>query len=154
MPHDIAYFKDTDTNDPRVFPIRSDEVLKRFPSALLLTATRDQSLSSVVHMHSRLVALGVEAQLHIWEGLGHDFFADPDLPQSREMYDVTVKFFDSHLGPKEPFICDQPKSPTAVHTGDCVDAGGCGPCAGGRRYGTQDPFAAHRSQIYPVPDQQ
>jgi acetyl esterase/lipase len=99
MPQDISYFKDTDTNDPLVFPIRSDEVLKKFPPALLLTATRDQSLSSVVHMHSRLVALGVEAQLHVWEGLGHAFFFDPDLAQSREMYDVTVKFFDRHLGP-------------------------------------------------------
>lgn len=80
VPHNDSYFKDTDTNDPLVFPVRLDEVLKKFPPVLLVTATRDQSLSSVVHMHSRLVALGVEAQLHVWEGLGHGFFADPDLP--------------------------------------------------------------------------
>jgi monoterpene epsilon-lactone hydrolase len=52
----------------------------------------------VVQTHSELVRLGVEAELHVWEGLGHAFFFNPELPQSREMYDVTVKFFDKHLG--------------------------------------------------------
>jgi epsilon-lactone hydrolase len=92
------YFDDADPNDPLVFPTRSPEVLAKFPPSLLISATRDQALSSVVHMHSRLIALGAEADLHVWEGLGHAFFYDPDLPQAREVYDVTVKFFERHLG--------------------------------------------------------
>jgi hypothetical protein len=47
--------------------------------------------------------LGVDAELHVWEGLEHGFFWASDLPQSREAYDVTVKFFDQHLGrPPKP----------------------------------------------------
>jgi monoterpene epsilon-lactone hydrolase len=96
--HTNPYFHGTDTNDPLVFPALSPQVIGRFPPSLLIGGTRDFALSSVVHTHSVLVAHGVEADLHIWEGLGHAFFFDPDLPQSREVYDVTVKFFDTHLG--------------------------------------------------------
>jgi len=92
------YLKNANLNDPLVFPINSPAVLAKFPPSLLVVATRDFALSSVVQTHSELVRLGVEAELHVWEGLGHAFFFDPDLPQSREMYDVTVKFFDKHLG--------------------------------------------------------
>jgi len=92
-----AYFKDADPNDPLVFPIRSNKLLAKFPPSLLIASVRDMALSSVVQMHSRLVALGIDADLHVWEGLGHAFFFDPSLPESREVYNVTVKFFDLHL---------------------------------------------------------
>ncbi len=91
------YLKGADLNDPLVFPARSDKVLAKFPPSLLMVATRDFALSSVVYTHSRLVALGVDADLHVWEGLGHAFFFDPDLPESREAHAVVVKFFDKHL---------------------------------------------------------
>jgi acetyl esterase/lipase len=48
-------------------------------------------------MHSRLAAAGVEAQLHVWEGLDHAFFYNPDFPQSREAHEVAIRFFDRHL---------------------------------------------------------
>jgi epsilon-lactone hydrolase len=92
------YFKYADPTDPLVFPVKSDEVLAGFPPSLLIASTRDFGLSSVVHMHSRLVALGVEAFLHVWEGLEHGFFRDTYLSQSREAYDVVVRFFDKRLG--------------------------------------------------------
>lgn len=94
---DNPYLKDADPSDPMVFPARSAEVMARFPPSLLISATRDQALSSVVYFHSQLVTLGVAADLHVWEGLGHAFFFDPDLPQSREVYEVVTKFFDAHL---------------------------------------------------------
>ena len=72
--------------------------MANFPPSLLVTATRDQALSSVAHTHSRLIKQGVRADLHVCEGLGHAFFFDPDLPQSREVYEVAVKFFDKNLG--------------------------------------------------------
>jgi len=99
-PNQNPYLKNVDVADPLVFPINSPAVLAKFPPSLLVVATRDFALSSVVQTHSELVRLGVEADLHVWEGLGHAFFFNPDLPQSREMYDVTVKFFARHLGRK------------------------------------------------------
>jgi monoterpene epsilon-lactone hydrolase len=44
-----------------------------------------------------LVKAGVDAELHVWEGLFHGFFYNPDVPESRDCYDVIVKFFDRHL---------------------------------------------------------
>lgn len=98
--HQNAYFKNADPSDPLVFPIRSNAVLVKFPPSLLISSVRDISLSSVAHMHSRLVALGVVADLHVWEGLQHAFHFDPAVPESFEAYDVTVKFFDRHLAVK------------------------------------------------------
>jgi len=92
------YFKNTDPANPLAFPVRSASVMAKFPPSLLIAGARDFALSSVVHTHSVLISQGVDAQLHVWEGLGHAFFFDPDLPQSREVYSVTVKFFDKHLG--------------------------------------------------------
>jgi acetyl esterase/lipase len=92
------YFKGIDPNNPLAFPARSAQVMARFPPSLLISGTRDVALSSVVYTHSVLVAQGVDASLHIWEGVGHGFFLDPDLPQSREVYSVIWKFFDTHLG--------------------------------------------------------
>jgi acetyl esterase/lipase len=92
------YFKTTTPGDPLAFPVRSAQVMAGFPPSLLITSTRDAALSSVVYTHSVLVAHGVDAELHVWEGLRHAFFFDTDLPQSREVHQVTVKFFDTHLG--------------------------------------------------------
>jgi len=40
----------------------------------------------------------MEAELHVWEGSGHAFYFDLNLPQSGEVYAVIAKFFDKHLG--------------------------------------------------------
>ncbi|WP_421837412.1 alpha/beta hydrolase [Novosphingobium sp.] len=93
----LPYFKDADPKDPLVSPGSSDAVLRLFPPTLILTATRGFELSSAVKTHTRLVALGVPAELHVWEGLFHGFFYKPDMPESREAYAVIVKFFDRNL---------------------------------------------------------
>jgi epsilon-lactone hydrolase len=90
------YLKGIDPDDPGVFPLRSTDILARFPPSLLVSATRDFALSSVVHTHSTLARLGVETQLYIWEGIGHAFSHDFRLPQSRELYDILLRFFDKH----------------------------------------------------------
>ena len=91
------YFRNTYLNDPLAFPARSSAVMSKFPPTLIISATRDIALSSAVYTHSVLVDQGVDAQLLVWEGLGHAFFNDPDLPASREVYSSIVKFFDKHL---------------------------------------------------------
>lgn len=92
------YFNGVDQSDPLAFPVRSTAVLAKFPPALLISSTRDVALSSVAHTHTQLRAQGVDAELGIWEGVGHGFLLDPDLPQSQEAYRVIVKFFLKNLG--------------------------------------------------------
>lgn len=70
----------------------------KFPPTLLVTATRDMAMSSALHTHRQLVKAGVVADLHVWDGLQHYFFADVDLPESQEAFRVMVDFFDRHLG--------------------------------------------------------
>ena len=96
----LGYFADADPKDPLVAPIYSLEVLGKFPPTLMITGTRAFELSSAVHTHAQLVRLGVDAELHVWEGLFHGFFYNPDVPESQDAYNVIVKFFDQRLGGK------------------------------------------------------
>jgi acetyl esterase/lipase len=94
----LGYLAGVDPRDPLAAPAASDAVMARFPPTLIITATRGFEMSSAVYTHSRLVSLGVDAELHVWDGMFHGFFYNPDVPESREAYDVMVKFFDRHLG--------------------------------------------------------
>jgi acetyl esterase/lipase len=91
------YFSSASAADPMVLPINSPEVLAKFPPTLLIAGSRDFSLSSLFRTQAALTNVGVEAELHVWDGLWHAFFMDPDLPESKEVYRVIVKFFDRHL---------------------------------------------------------
>jgi acetyl esterase/lipase len=55
-------------------------------------------MSAAVQTQRELTKSGVEADLHLWDGLGHRFLLDVSLPESQEAYRVITKFFDSHLG--------------------------------------------------------
>jgi acetyl esterase/lipase len=91
------YFKDVQPEDPTAFPVQSTRILGAFPPSLLVSATRDCALSSVVHTHSRLIELGVPSDLHVWEGVGHAFHYDTELPQSRQVHKIVARFFATHL---------------------------------------------------------
>jgi len=93
-----GYFSGTDPKDPLVSPINSPEVLAKFPPTLIITGTRDFELSSAVYAHEQLVQLGVDAELHVWEGLFHGFFYNADIPESKDAFNVMIRFFDRHLG--------------------------------------------------------
>jgi len=97
-PVPMDYFADTDANDPLVAPASSPEVLALFPPTLIVTGTRSFELSNAVYTHAQLVKHGVDADLHVWEGMFHGFFYNPDVPESRECYDVIVRFFAARLG--------------------------------------------------------
>ena len=94
----MSYFSETDPKDPLVSPINSPEVLAKFPPTLIITGTRGFELSSALYTHEQLVKLGVETDLHVWEGLFHGFFYNVDVPESMDALNVIVKFFDRHLG--------------------------------------------------------
>jgi monoterpene epsilon-lactone hydrolase len=93
------YFSQANINehDPLVYPINSPELLAKFPPSLLITGSRDFAMSSLFQTQRELVKQGVEVELHVWDGLQHSFFTNPDLPESKEVYDVIVRFFDRHL---------------------------------------------------------
>jgi epsilon-lactone hydrolase len=65
---------------------------------LILTATRAGELSAAVHTDTELTKAGATTELHVWDGLWHGFFMDPDLPESTDAYNVIVWFFQRHLG--------------------------------------------------------
>jgi acetyl esterase/lipase len=97
-PVPMEYFAGTDPNDPLVAPASSPDVLAMFPPTLIVTGTRSFELSNAVYTHTQLVKHGVDAALHVWEGMFHGFFYNPDVPESRECYDVIVRFFADRLG--------------------------------------------------------
>ncbi|WIG56909.1 MAG: Lipase LipU [Rhodanobacteraceae bacterium] len=95
---DLPYFKRAHASDSLVFPANSPELLKQFPPTLLITGTRDFTMSSEIQSQRLLTNAGVDAELHIWDGMWHSFFSDPEMPESKEAYAVMVHFFDRHLG--------------------------------------------------------
>jgi monoterpene epsilon-lactone hydrolase len=99
-PNSTWYFKNANRFDALVSPGSLDAVMAQFPPALLISGTRDGALSSVLVTHAQLVRLGVPAELHVWEGMGHAFQFNPEIPESREAYQVIVDFFFKHLGKK------------------------------------------------------
>lgn len=97
-PMTFGYFSATKPNDPLVSPIDSPEILAKFPPTLLITGTRDFAYSGALYTDEQLVKLGVETELHVWEGLFHGFFYNADVPESRDAFNVMINFFDRHLG--------------------------------------------------------
>lgn len=96
----IRYYEGVDLDSPEVTPSQSDHYLSKFPPSFLASSTRDFAMSSVVVTHNQLSKLGVKTDLHIWEGLDHVFHYNPDLPETAELHQKIIKFFDSHLGKK------------------------------------------------------
>jgi len=94
----LGYLAGTDPNDPLVAPINSAAAMAKFPPTLIVTATRGFEMSGAVYTHNQLVKRGVDAELHVWDGLFHGFFYNPDVPESRDCYDIIVKFFERRLG--------------------------------------------------------
>ena len=85
-----------DLKDPYVSPLFGD-FTKGFPPTFLQSGTRDLLLSDTVRMHRALLQAGIEAELHIWEGMPHGGFggASPEDAQIRAQF---LKFADKHLG--------------------------------------------------------
>ena len=72
-----GYLEETDPGDPLVNPVNSAAVLAKFPPTLIITGTRDFALSGALYTDAQLSKAGVDAELHVWEGLFHGFFYNP-----------------------------------------------------------------------------
>jgi acetyl esterase/lipase len=97
-PSSLGYLGGVNPDDPLVSPTLHPEVIAQFPPTLLITGTRDASASSVIYAHSELIKAGVPAELHVSEGMWDGYFEDASMPESRQMYAVVARFFNSHLG--------------------------------------------------------
>ncbi|MFK2901758.1 alpha/beta hydrolase fold domain-containing protein [Dyella jejuensis] len=95
---DLPYFHGVNPRDPLVQPGLSPALLAKYPPTLLITGTRDMTMSSVLYSQQLLDQAGVPTELHVWEGMWHSFFSDPELPESQQAYRVIATFFLHHLG--------------------------------------------------------
>jgi epsilon-lactone hydrolase len=96
LPYLLHYFGEDDLRKPLASPALHPDVLERFPPTLVLTASRDIFLSGAVVTHRELSKAGVSAELLVWEGVGHCFSYDSDLPESREAHQLLIRFFEKH----------------------------------------------------------
>jgi monoterpene epsilon-lactone hydrolase len=94
----LPYFAGTEFGSRLAAPMLWPDVLAEFPPSLLVTGSRAFEMSSIIDAHNKLTLAGAGSRLHIWDGLGHCFYLDPDLPESREVEAVIVDFFAQALG--------------------------------------------------------
>ncbi|WP_395341091.1 alpha/beta hydrolase [Ningiella sp. W23] len=94
----VEYWEGLSTDNQAAFPGDFSEQLAAFPPSLLITSTRDYSLSPMVAMHRKLVNLDIPAQLHIFEGFTHAQFMSMYVPEARETTKIMSEFFDRFLG--------------------------------------------------------
>ena len=72
-------------------------MLAKFPPTLLITGSHDFLASGASRTHIELVKAGVDARLFVWDAMDHAFFGNPDLPESREAYQIMANFFDEQF---------------------------------------------------------
>jgi epsilon-lactone hydrolase len=84
----------TPLDHPYVSPLHAD--LAGFPPTWVQTGTRDLFLSNSVLFHRKLRALGIRAELHVWEAMPHGGFGGAT-PEDAEIAVETGLFIDSVL---------------------------------------------------------
>jgi acetyl esterase/lipase len=94
----VGYFSDAQAGDHLFNPnIASREFLSKYPPTLLITGTRAPDLSPAIATHRALVNAGVDASLHVFDGLGHSFYYNVALPESQDAYATILRFFFEKL---------------------------------------------------------
>jgi len=92
-----AYYGKTPMTDPLLSPVLDTKLLAAFPPTLFIAGSRGGEFSSAAHSNIELAKLGIETEFYVWDGLGHAFFLDPSLPESKEVYQLAARFFSKHL---------------------------------------------------------
>jgi hypothetical protein len=89
------YAGDKSYDDPSISPIYGD--FNGFPPTYLISGTRDLMLSDTVRTHRKLRQAGVEADLHVYEGIAHaDYILLINTPESQEHYRELNAFLSLH----------------------------------------------------------
>lgn len=90
-----AYLGGADPKNPVLAPETTD--LSAFPPSLFISGTRDALLSATANFHRAMLRAGKKAELVVFDAMPHGHFYALHLPESRETYDVMVKFFLENL---------------------------------------------------------
>lgn len=90
-----------DLKSPSLSPLFAD-FSKGFPPTLLKAGGREILLSDSIAMHRALRRAGIEAELHIWEGMSHGAFGTPatPAPEDNEVSAEVEHFLQAHWGRK------------------------------------------------------
>lgn len=94
MTANLLYANGHDLAHPYLSPLSGD--LTGFPPTFLQTGTRDLFLSNTVRMHRRLLAAGVEVELHVFEAMPHGGFGG-NTPEDMELAAEVKRFEEQHL---------------------------------------------------------
>lgn len=92
------YAAGEDLSNPLLSPVNGD--LRNFPPTLLISGTRDLLLSDTVRMHRALRAVGVAADLHVYDGQAHGDYLQNlirRVPEAEDAQRELFEFFDKHL---------------------------------------------------------
>ncbi|MDE3167167.1 MAG: alpha/beta hydrolase fold domain-containing protein, partial [Acidobacteriota bacterium] len=92
------YYTGVDMHQFIVSPTLDEKLLAKFPPTIFFTATRDFALSGSAYSYRKLLKVGVDSELMVFDGLYHGFMTNPDFPEAREGYQIAARFFDKHLG--------------------------------------------------------
>lgn len=95
MASNLLYAGGHDLAHPYLSPLFGD--LTGFPRTFLQTGTRDLFLSNAVRVHRRLLAAGVDAQLHVFEAMPHGSFGG-ETPEDFELLETVLRFEQACLG--------------------------------------------------------
>ncbi len=85
-----------DPRDPLVSPIFGD--LSGFPPTLCLSSSRDVLLSGTVILAKALTDAGVAAELVVYDGLPHAFWANMLAPESDDCFRRMAAFLSGNTG--------------------------------------------------------
>jgi acetyl esterase/lipase len=90
------YADGQDLTNPLISPLYGD--LSGFPPTILISGTRDMLLSDTARAHRKLLAAGVQAGLHVFEGMSHaEYMIMPDLPEGQTVLAEISTFLKNHL---------------------------------------------------------
>ena len=98
VPAGPSYMDGTDRNDFVVNPTVDERLLAKWPPTIFFTASRDGAASGALYSYRKLITLGIDSQVMVFDGLYHGFMTNPDFPEAREGYTIAAAFFDRHLG--------------------------------------------------------
>jgi epsilon-lactone hydrolase len=92
----VFYANGADLTHPYLSPLFGD--LSGFPPTFLQSGTRDLFLSNTVRMHRKLLAAGVETELHVFEAMPHGGFGG-GTPEDRDVMQSALRFLGDHSRP-------------------------------------------------------
>ena len=92
-----GYFAKADMSDAIISPALHPEVLQKFPPTLIITGTRAMDMSPAIYTNTQLLKAGRRSTLVVGEAMGHCYLMSPTLPESRDAYDLIVRFFRENL---------------------------------------------------------